>query len=207
MLKRKPFNLAFPLIVLLLLPGAGQAAQAPARNISVTLPAEALHSSLNSLLPLPLEIYPESIEGQIWLTSIERLHIHENTLSMDATIDGRDLSVNTDIGGQRFKLKLGQLRLPVSCDLLMRYDREAKALFITPKLLPITTATNDPLAVFAPLLERLGNREYPIPMDQFAPFNARIGNQQIPLQVMPVKIVGVNNALVLTLQPITRVAR
>ena len=170
--------------------------------ITTSIPADILHLTVSDALPIALDSNKELIDGEIVIESLETLKIAEDRISLQGVVLGNNLSLNTNIGGQVIKLKLGSLRLPVSCDLFLRFDTQQKKLFVTPEFPPRTTAKNgaqeDPLAS---LLAGLGGKEYPVNFGSMEPFVLKIGKKNVPFNMEPVGVATSVGALVLQLMP------
>ena len=175
--------------------------------VTITLPASALHKTISDMLPLPLEQTGSSFQGTITVDSISKLEIHNNLVSVQGQVSGKDMQLTTNIGGQDIKLKLGKLVLPVTCDIALRYDPIKKTLFLTPKFQNPTHGTSNSAKTLLPLLNSLGNKEYPVKLDKISPFNAKIGEKTVSLRLDPVDIKAGNNELILKLQPIAGKSR
>jgi hypothetical protein len=176
-----------------------------AQQITVSLPAENVRQALNSVMPLPLELDRQEMEGEVQIQSVDRLQTQDNVLSLAGVLQGQNLFITTNLGGQPFRLKVGQVTLPVSCDLLLRFDQAAQTLFVTPRFAPPPSSQiNDPNAALNPLLAQFGNREYPIALNRLRSPDGSIGGQTIPANMTPVDIEGREGALILTLQPQSR---
>lgn len=188
------------LFTLMMVPFQSVAARQQDRDITITLPAETVLATIQKLLPLPFQPKSENMQGQIVLQSLDMLEIHDNTLSMHGTLSGKDLAMTTNIAGQDIKLKLGQVQLPMSCDMKLRYDRPNKILYITPFFPPPKQADKNEAAL-APLLAALGGKEFPIVLDELQSLQAEVGGQSIPILMEPTKITGADNALLLEFQP------
>ncbi len=188
-------------ILLFLVPAMGGASGNSPKNITISLPAETVLHSLKNVLPLTLSPQSNHMQGQIILESIDKLNIHDNTLSLQGVVSGKDLAMTTKIGGRDIRLKLGAMTLPLACDLLTRYDYEQKTLFITPHFLDHEGQKNKAAASLTPLLAALAKKEYPVTMDSLQQLNVKIGDKNIPLSMDPVKIIGRDNTFILKLQP------
>lgn len=177
------------------------AATQKSKEITITLPADAVRQSLSTMLPLPIEPENKQLNGKIIIESIDRLKIHGNTISLGGVVSGKNLSMTTNIAGQNIKLKLGQVQLPLACDLLLRFDSSKKILFITPKFQEQKPENNNPASALTPLLAALGSKEYPVDLNMLQPLNARIGKQTIAITMEPAGIIAANNQLVIKLIP------
>jgi hypothetical protein len=192
------------LVALLLLPHSG--ASAPASNTSprdivITLPAETVLASLKKILPLEIPSQNPQLQGDIVLESLDRLVIHDNIISVHGVLSGRNLVVVTNIAGQDIQLRVGQVHLPMTCDLHTRFDPVQRKLFVTPRFADTGAANNSQEGSLAPLLGALGGREHLVKLDALRLLNIKIGTRSIPIAMEPVKITGTDNTLILHLQP------
>jgi hypothetical protein len=175
--------------------------------VTITLPASALHQTIVDMLPLPLEQNGKTFQGTISVDSISKLAINNDLISVQGQVTGRDLQLTTNIGGQDIKLKLGKLSLPVTCDISMRFDPAKKTLFLTPRFQQPTHGTSNSAKTLLPLLNSLGNREYPVKLDKISPFKAKIGSKTVSLRMVPVDIRAGKDEMILKLQPIAGKSR
>jgi len=171
------------------------------RDIVITLPAETVLASLKKILPLNIPSQNEQLQGDIVLESLDRLVIHDNIISVHGVLSGRNLVVVTNIAGQDIQLRVGQVHLPMTCDLHTRFDPVQRKLFVTPRFSDTDTGNNGQEASLTPLLGALGGREHPVNLDALQLLNIKIGTKTIPIAMEPVKITGTDNALVFHLLP------
>ena len=170
--------------------------------ITITLPAPALHQAISDILPLPLEQTGKQFQGTITVDSISKLAINDNLISLQGQVSGSDMQLTTNIGGQDIKLNLGKLVLPVTCDISLRYDPKKKTLFLTPRFQNPTNGKSNSAETLLPLLNALGNREYPVTMDTINAFNAKIGSKNVSVRMDPVDIRAGNNEMILKFRPV-----
>ena len=192
--------------VLLLLPHTGASAPAnakPLRDIVITMPAETVLASLQKILPLTIPSQHPGLQGDIVLESLDRLSIANNVLSVHGVLSGKNLLVATNIAGQNIQLKLGQVSLPINCDLQTRFDQASGQLFVRPRFAngSQAQAQNNPAGSLDPLLGALGSREYPVDLEALQMLNIRMGDRTIPIAMQPVNITGADNSLIFRLLP------
>lgn len=196
-------NIQYLLSVLLLvffLP-ASAGAKGEQDIFTFILPAPALRQSLQTILPLPLEQKSSSFSGRIILDSIDTLRIHNNIISVHGIVSGKNLSMHTQVAGQSIKLKLGQLTLPLACDLHLRFDNKKKQLFFTPQFKRSKNKSGNKGDVLLPLLAALGGHEYPVDLSRLQAMTPTIGNRRLDLRFQPVQVTTKNNQLILGLKP------
>ena len=171
--------------------------------ISLTLPIATLHQALSSLLPLPIEQQKKNsnFRGTFVIDSISRLAVQKNTIALKGQISGRNMAVNAKVGGQTIQIKLGQLALPFSCDIALRYDRQKKTLFLWPTFYNQAQQQDPAAASLGPLLEGL-SKEYALPLEKLDPLIGQLGTTPIFVQLDPVDIRLNGDSLVLQFRPL-----
>lgn len=173
--------------------------------ITLTLPATVLHQTLRSLLPLPIKPTGRNrnIKGSFTIDSISKLAIKNNRIALQAQISGRNITIRAAVGGQSIQIKLGQLVLPVTCNIIVRFDQKKKTLFLTPKFYDSPQGNSNAAAPLRPLLDNL-SREYAVPLDNLAPFVGKLGSTPIYVHMKPVDIQAGADALILQFHPIAQ---
>ncbi len=169
--------------------------------IVLSLPAETILSSVQKALPLDIPSQSRQLQGDITVESIDRLVIHDNIITVRGVLSGRNLVVLTNFGGQDIQVRLGEVRLPMTCDLQTRFDAARKKLFVTPRFTDAAQNGGNPQDPLAPLIGALGGREYMVDLDALETINLKVGAKSIPIAMDPIKIAALNNALVFHLLP------
>jgi len=203
MVNKKKLHIGLLSLALLFLPFSLPAAvgvQSP-KNIVLTLPAETVLTSLQKALPLDVPSQSRQLQGDITLESMDRLVIHDNIVTVRGVLSGRNLVVTTRLAGQDLQVRVGQVRLPMTCDLQLRFDPAKRKLFVTPRFADAAQNGDNPEDALAPLLGALNGREYQVDLDALEMINIKVGTKSIPIAMDPVKIAGVDNALVFHLLP------
>ncbi len=191
------------LLLILALPANG-ATSMEQDIFTLILPAPALRQSLQAILPLPIEQNNASFSGRLLLESIDQLRIHDNIISIHGVISGKKLSMHTMIAGQRINLKLGQVTLPLACDLHLRFDNKKQQLFFTPYFKASTKKTGN---VLLPLLATLSRRKYPVDLRRLQSFSPTVGKKQLNIRFKPVRVTTKNNQLILGFKPENKKSR
>nr|WP_321466202.1 hypothetical protein [uncultured Desulfobulbus sp.] len=166
-------------------------------SIVLTLPAATVLSSVQQMLPLEIPSQSRRLQGDIILESMSHLAMANDIITVRGVLAGRNLLVTTSLAGQNFQLRLGEVRLPVTCNLKTRFDRAHRKLYVTPSF-PDSANGGDDLAT---VLGALTGREYQVDLDALESLNIRVGNKSIPIAMDPVKIAATNNTLVFHMLP------
>nr|WP_320011338.1 hypothetical protein [uncultured Desulfobulbus sp.] len=167
------------------------------QSMVLTLPAETLLSTVQQMLPLSLPAQSHRLQGDIVLESLDRLSIHKNTLTLSGTLSGRNLLLTTRLAGQDFQVQVGEVRLPLQCNLKTRFDSKHRKLYVTPSF-PDSANGGDDLTS---MLGSLTNREFELNLDKLKVLNIDIGSKTVPVGLDPIRIDASDNKLTLYLQP------
>jgi hypothetical protein len=173
------------------------AAQAVNRDVVLTLPAETVHAAVKKILPLTIPTQDSAVQGQLILESLDHLSIRNNIISLHGVLAGHNMTVNAMVANNPIRVQLGELRLPVACDLLTRFDRQTRRFYISPRF----KEQGGQDAGLASLLEGLAGREYPLDLEALKQLDVEIGTRTILFTMQPTNIVGQDNALTFYLQP------
>ena len=165
---------------------------------TLILPAQALRHTLQAAMPLPINQHNKSFSGRLIVESIDQLRIHDNIISVHGVVSGKKLAMHTMIGGHNLNLKLGQVTLPLACDLHLRFDDKKQKLYFTPQF---TSSSKKSGNVLLPLLTALGSHEYPVDLGHLQSFSPTIGQKRVNIRFQPVQVTTGNNQLVLGLKP------
>lgn len=202
MFNRKPLRTACLLLILFLVPFPAMSAGGNSqKDIVLTLPAETVLTALQKALPLDIPSQSRQVQGDITLESVDRLVIHNNIITVHGVLTGRNLVVVTNFGGQDIQLKIGEVRLPMTCDLQTRFDPSRRKLFVTPRFADTTQHSGNTQDSLTPLLGALSGREYPVDLDALETINLKIGAKSIPIAMEPVSIAAADNTLTFHLLP------
>lgn len=169
--------------------------------VTIILPKEVVKQSITSILPISVKPDEAYLDGDLVLQSIDSFSLGENSANAHGVVLGRNLALTTRIGNQDFKVKLGSLRLPLTCDFTFRFDPHRKQLFITPHF--NQTASSGQAGQVLSALNVLNNKEYPISFDSMKSFQTRIGDQDVNVEMEPVDIRVTHGRIVLQMAPKT----
>lgn len=172
--------------------------------LSLTLPITTLHQALKNLLPLPLEQNNNRyFQGTLVVESLSKLTVQKKgIITVQGRLRGRNIAVHAKVGTQSIQIKLGEVVLPVSCDIALRYDQQQKTLFLKPRFSPQARNHDPATASLAPLLDNL-SREYTLPLDTWGPLTGSFGGTPIFVQLEPIDIQLGRDALVVQFLPHT----
>lgn len=167
------------------------------KSVVLTLPAATVLSSVQKMLPLEIPSQSRRLQGDIILESLSYLAIADNVITIRGVLSGRNMVVTTQLAGQDIQLRVGEVRLPVLCNLRTRFDPAHRKLYVTPSFPDAANGGDD----LAPMLGALAGREYQVDLDALESFNIRVGGKSIPITMEPVRIAGIENTLVFHMRP------
>lgn len=186
----------------LFLLAASPPASASREPVTITIAQSAILQTLRALLPLSFVPENDSFEGTIEILTIDRLQIHDNLLSLETMIAGRDVTIRTRVGGQTVRLKVGTLTMGISCDLGLEFDPEKKILYLTPRFkMPPRDRSGSAGTTLFPLLAALGNKPYPLPLNTITPFSTTTGDELLSLALEPTAVTAAESILRISLRP------
>lgn len=176
--------------------------KAKTNPMTVALPASVIKESLQDILPLKIDEPNRYLEGLLILTSIDKLVMGENSAIVQGVLAGKNLSLVTQVGNQDLRIKVGNLLLPLTCDLTFRFDQNAKTLFVKPSLRqPAPGSVTDMSNSVTSLLTLFNGREYPISLSSLQTLNFKVGSQDILVNMEPVDIRVTKGQLIIKMVP------
>lgn len=191
----------FPAILFTLLLGNPSLARTNPDIVTLTLPAAMIRESVQSVLPLLIVPEGDHLQGKLVLDSISSLEMRDNGALVKGTVLGSGITLKTRIGDQSLNMKIGEVKLPLTCDFTFRFDPAQKILYVTPKIEPPQPTKNPQADAVLPLLVLLGNKEYPVSLDSLQSFTTRVGAQNISVAMEPVDIRIGAQQMVVTMRP------
>jgi len=169
---------------------------------TITIPEEVLFRTIKDGLPISLAAQSQYVQGDVIIQSLEKLQAREKSLFLQGVVSSQNLTLNTTIAGRDISMSLGNVRLPVTCELFLRFDGNKKVLFVTPRFpKPESLYTTDPADALLLLLSSLGEKEYPVELGSIQPIVAKVGAQDIPITLDPVDIQTQKGLLLIKMRP------
>ena len=197
----KLLNILFPTLLLFLLVSNFQASAAD-QAATISIPEDVLFQTIRAGLPISIKAQSQYVQGDVIFESLENLQVREKSLFLQGVASGRNFTMSTTIAGKEISMELGNMRLPVSCELFLRFDGNKKILFVTPRFpKPKSLYTTDPADALLLLLSSLGEKEYPVNLDSIQPIIANVGRSIIAIELEPVDIQTQKGLLLIKLKP------
>lgn len=190
---------ALILCVCLLFPAAR--AQAANRDLILTVPAETVLAEVQKVLPLTIPTKGKSFQGNLIVESLDKLSIADNAIAVHGVLGAKNMTVTVKVAGAPINVQLGEVRLPVSCELALRLDPQSGQLFVKPRFAGQHKDSSGQDSGLSALTEGLAAREYPVSLESLKKIDIKVGGRSIRLAVRPTSIEGRDNSLILSLQP------
>lgn len=190
-----------PLCIVVLLIVSQKPCPANPDVVTLTLPAEMIRESLQNVLPLPIDPGNDQLQGRLVLDSVSKLEMRDNGALVKGVVVGHNLALKTRVGDQDLNLRIGEARVPLTCDFSFRFDAAAKMLYVTPFLEPPAPTNNPQADAVLPFLVLLGNREYPVSLASLQTFSTKVGDQDISVAMDPVDIRITAKQMVVKMRP------
>ena len=195
------FPLLFLSILLFFQATASRAAPA-GQAATVSIPDEVLLRVIRDMLPIPLEAQSEYVQGDVTLESLEMLEVREKSIFLRGVFSGRNFRLNTIIAGREISMDLGSARLPLTCELFLRFDKNGRMLFISPRFpKPGSLYSTDPADALLLLPSAFAEKEYPVELAAIPPFLMNTGARTISVDLEPVDILTRQGELQIKMRP------
>jgi len=169
---------------------------------TISIPEDVLFQAITDGLPISIEAQSQYVQGDAIIQSLEKLQVREKSIFLQGVVTGQNVTVNTTIAGKEVAMNLGNVRLPISCELFLRFDGSKKILFVRPSFpKPESLYTTDPADALLLLLSALGEKEYPVELGSIQPILAKVGTRNIPIALEPVDIQTQKGLLLIKMRP------
>ena len=175
---KKPILLATLLLFCLIYPGF-----IAAQPILLSLPENVVAEAVQKSLPLQINQPAESLAGLIAVEKVENLDFKDNSLAATVTMSGRDVQLNTNLGGHNLVLKVGNVELDFSLEAVTRFDKASQTLFIRPTVSGIDQRGSQNNEVGELIAALFNEQELPVALENLEPIITDIGNRQLVIDM------------------------
>lgn len=175
---KKAILLAILLLFFLICPGL-----ITAQPILLSLPEKVVAEMVQKSLPLQVNQPSESLAGLISVEKVENLNFNDNSLAATVTMSGRDVQLNTNLGGHNLLLKVGNVELDFSLEAVTRFDKASQTLFIRPTVSGIDQRGSQNNEVGELIAALFNEQELPVALENLAPIITDIGNRQLVIDM------------------------
>ncbi len=150
-----------------------------AQPILLSLPEKVVAEVVQKSLPLQVQQPSESLAGSISVEKVENLNFKDDSLGAKVTMSGRDVQLNTSLGGHNFLLKVGNVELDFSIEAVTRFDKATQTLFIKPTVSGIDQRGSQNNEVGELVAALFNEQELPVALENLEPIITDIGNRQL----------------------------
>lgn len=188
--------------LIVLLGTAVHARDNDAQTLTLTIPESVLAEAVRKSLPFLLDTGSDTVEGSIWIQSIENLQLEDQQISGIVTMIGNDILISTSIAGQQLRLKVGTVKLTFNLAADSRFEDASQTLFIRPTVTDLKTdegQAGDELGVL--LIGLFNGREFPLAIDRLQPIITDTGEKKLAIGMRIKNITISRNMLSLHLLP------
>jgi len=169
---------------------------------TISIPEDVLSRTIKDSLPITVKAQSQYVQGDVIFESLENLQVMEKSLLLHGVASGRNFAVVTTVADREIEMKLGNVQLPVSCELFLRFDSNKKILFVRPRFpKPKSLYSTDPADALLLLLSSLDEDEYPVELSAIRPIIAEVGSSSIPIELNPVDIQTQKGLLLIKIKP------
>jgi hypothetical protein len=154
-----------------------------AQPILLSLPEKVVAEMVQKSLPLQVNQPSESLAGLISVEKVENLNFNDNSLAATVTMSGRDVQLNTNLGGHSLLLKVGNVELDFSLEAVTRFDKASQTLFIRPTVSGIDQRGSQNNEVGELIAALFNEQELPVALENLAPIITDIGNRQLVIDM------------------------
>ena len=154
-----------------------------AQPILLSLPEKVVAEMVQKSLPLEVSQPSDSLAGVISVEKVENLDFKDNSLGATVTMSGRDVQLNTNLGGHNLLLKVGNVELDFSLEAITRFDKASQTLFIRPTVTGIDQQGSQNNEVGELIAALFNEQELPVALDNLAPIITDIGNRQLVIDM------------------------
>lgn len=154
-----------------------------AQPILLSLPEKVVAEMVQKSLPLQVNQPSESLAGLISVEKVEKLNFNDNSLAATVTMSGRDVQLNTNLGGHSLLLKVGNVELDFSLEAVTRFDKASQTLFIRPTVSGIDQRGSQNNEVGELIAALFNEQELPVALENLAPIITDIGNRQLVIDM------------------------
>lgn len=176
-------------------------ALALSQPVLLRLPDTVIAEVVQKCLPFHVSQPSDTLAGQISVEKIENLEFKNDSLAALVTMRGKDVQLNTDIGGHQIRLNVGNVDLGFSLEAAVRFDKERQTLFIRPIVSDINQQGSQNKEVGDLIAALFNDQEIPLALDSLQPIITDIGTKMLIIDMSVDSVELSEKALNLMLTP------
>ena len=176
-----------------------------AQPILLSLPEKVVAEVVQKSLPLQVQQPSDGLAGLISVEKVENLNFKDDSLGATVTMSGRDVQLNTSLGGHNLLLKVGNVEIDFNIEAVTRFDKASQTLFIKPTVSGIDQRGSQNNEVGELVAALFNEQELPVALDNLEPIITDIGNRQLVIDMSVEEIRFGPDAVEILLTPQTSV--
>ena len=169
--------------VLLLLGSVIAPALGFSQPIQLSLPDTVVADVVQKCLPFHINQSSEALAGIISVEKVENLTFNDGSLAALVTMAGRDVQLNTTIGGHQLRLNIGNVNLDFSLQAVVRFDKASQTLFIRPTVSGIDQQETQNKEVGELIAALFNDQEIPVAVDNLQPIITDLGARELSINM------------------------
>lgn len=154
------------------------------QSILLRLPEPVVADVISKSLPFAVQPESDSLAGSISVTRIDQLVFQDQALSAALSLNGRDVQLNTSIGGHQIRLNVGNVELDFDVSAQVRFDRQSQTLFIRPLISGLDQQTGQNNEAAKLIAALFNDQELPIALDKIQPIITDIGSSKLIIDTL-----------------------
>jgi hypothetical protein len=154
------------------------------QSILLRLPEPVVADIIGKSLPFDVQHNSDSLAGSISVTRIDQLAFNDQALSASMSLNGREVQLNTSIGGHQIRLNVGTVDLNFDVSAQVRFDPGSQTLFIRPAISGLEQQTDQSNEVAKLIAALFNDQEIPLPLDKLQPIITDIGSSELTIDTL-----------------------
>lgn len=176
-------------------------ALATSQPILLSLPEATIADIIQQSLPFSINQASEVLQGIISVEKFDNLEIKDGSLTADLLVSGRDVQLNTSVGGHQIKLNVGNVEIGFNLSAALRYDRNSRTLFIRPQVTGHGQNGNQNQEVGELIIALFNGQEIPLVLDSIEPIITDMGTRELTIDLQVEDVFVKENGVEIMLSP------
>ncbi len=175
------------------------------QSILLRLPEPVVADIVKASLPFTVQHNSDSLTGSISVTRIDQLVFKDQALSAAMSLNGREVQLNTSMGGHQIRLNVGNVDLNFDVSAQLRFDRSSQTLFIRPTISGLDQQTGQNNEAAKLIAALFNDQELPIALDKLQPIITDIGSSELIIDTLVNDVLLKPGSIDILLTPTTRI--
>ncbi len=166
---------------------ASSAPQTVQESISIDVPKSVIQETITQMLPLDIDTDSDNFEGTVTIADIRNLQFANDLISCQLHLIGKDVNVITKIAGTALKLRIGELELDFSTDIVAKFDQKTRKLMLTPHISEVAKSSDQADGnIGKTLVSLFNNKTFGVDLNKIKPISSQSGDKTINIKMIPV---------------------